>query len=69
MVKRLSKNVEVGLSVNSWAIPLNIEACKPYTAYNPKTSDERWVAQITVTIFCFYLDVRWFSAEILLKNK
>lgn len=62
-VKRLSKNIEVGFSLNDWALPLQIEACKPYTAYNPKTRDERWVAQIIVTFLCFYLDARWFSNE------
>ncbi|MBU0777582.1 hypothetical protein KKF82_04930 [Patescibacteria group bacterium] len=67
MVKRLSKNVEVGLSWNNWAIPLHIEACKPYTAFNPQTQDERWVAQVVITIFCFYLDARWFTTEVLQK--
>lgn len=62
-VKRVSENVEVGISFNDWALPLHIEACKPYTAYNRKTSDERWVAQVIVTFFCVYLDARWFSSE------
>ncbi|MBA7639534.1 hypothetical protein ES703_47193 [subsurface metagenome] len=59
MVKRLSKNVEVGLSLNSWAVPLHIDACKPYTRVDPETQDERWVTQIIITLFCFYMDILW----------
>ena len=56
-VKRLSKNVEVGLSLNDWALPLDIEACRPYTAVNPDTLNEQWVIQIILTLFCFYLNI------------
>ncbi|MBA7480510.1 hypothetical protein ES707_15971 [subsurface metagenome] len=47
--------VEAGLSLNSWALPLCIDACKPYT----DGDSERWVTQIIITLFCFFLNIEY----------
>lgn len=47
-------NLETGISINDWAIPLHLFIGKPYT-----DSKDRWVTEIIITILCFYIVVRW----------
>ncbi len=46
--------VEKGISINDWALPLHIFAGKPYTDDN-----SRWMTQVVISFFCFYLAVEW----------
>ncbi len=50
--------IETWMSINSWALPLNIEACKPYTEpYGGKNG--RWVTHITISFLCFALRIEY----------
>lgn len=51
----------IGLSLNSWAFPLHVDACKPYTHSDPDpvTLDERWAKQVIITVLCFYVGIEW----------
>ena len=42
--------IDVGISINDWALPLHIFAGKPFTDEN-----DRWVTQVIISILCFYL--------------
>jgi len=48
--------LEVGLSLNDWALPLHLEACRPYTT---STKPERWKNDIIITVLCFYVRIEW----------
>lgn len=56
-----------GISINDWAIPLHLTACRPYQrglntdVVNQANADAnyRWVTQVILSIFCFYLAVEW----------
>jgi hypothetical protein len=49
----------VGLSLNDWALPLHIEAIRPYTTMATPTQPERWKSQVVFTVLCFYAGVEW----------
>lgn len=46
--------IDKGISWNDWALPLHIFAGRPYA-----NADDKWVTQIIMTIFCFYLAFTW----------
>jgi hypothetical protein len=48
--------LEIGLSLNDWAVPLSVSAIQPYTTQN---DPERWAKEVTVTLFCFYFSLTW----------
>ena len=54
-------DIEVGKSLNDWALPVHVFVGKPYTDCN-----DRWVTQIVVTILCFYLAITWPSARLII---
>jgi hypothetical protein len=59
IIKGRYPEFEAGWSINDWALPLHIEACRPFTTIDPKSDDARWVTQVEITFLCFYLAIRW----------
>ena len=47
-------DIEFGITLNDWAIPLHIFIGKPFT-----TSDGGWVTQVVITVLCFYVAFTW----------
>ena len=51
--------LEVGLSLNDWALPLHVEARQPYTIRPTSTQPERWKSNVIITVLCFYVGIEW----------
>lgn len=48
--------LEIGLSLNEWAILFQLTAIKAYTT---RDNPERWAKEVTVTFLCFYFSITW----------
>lgn len=49
-------NIKLGVDLSSWAVPIHIEACRPYM----DKAGEKWEKLLIVRLLCFYLDIRWY---------
>lgn len=68
MWHRKENYLEVGLSLNDWALPLHVAFNRPYTTIPSPTQPERWKTEVMVTLLCFYLRFEWVSGPDLVSR-